>query len=127
MYYFVERSVAVIKPKEPFLNWVNNTFNDMPQQLTLDSIRIDCNSYLIPEVNEIEDGIGFIDEKFADLFAMEFASWTEDENLWPQEFTLKMFWDWFDVEIFPTAIDLSEGSLDSEDTQSKKLVESTIH
>ena len=127
MYYFVERSVAIIKPKEPFLNWVNKTFQDMPQELTLEGIRIDCNSYLIPEVAEIEDGINFVDEKFADLFAMEFASWTEDEDLWPKEFSLKMFWAWFDVEVYPTAIDLSEGSLDGEDIAPQRQLETTIH
>jgi hypothetical protein len=108
MYYFVERSVAIIKPKEPFLNWLLATFDDIPTNLTLESIRIDCNSYLIPEVEEIEDGINFIDEKFLDLFSLELASWTEDDTIWPKELTLKMFWEWFDVEIHPTIIDLCD-------------------
>ena len=107
MYYFVERSVAILKPRQPFLDWVNNSFDDLTQEITLESIRIDCNSYLIPEVEEIEDGINFVDEKFADLFALELASWTEDENVWPTELTLKMFWEWFDVEIYPTMVDIS--------------------
>jgi hypothetical protein len=125
MYYFVERSVAIIKPKLPFLEWINNTFDDLPQPLTLDSIRIDCNSYLIPEIEEIEDGVNFIDEKFADLFAMELASWTEDEKLWPQAFTLKMFWEWFDVEVCPTAIDISDEK-SAQDEEDQPL-ENTIH
>lgn len=116
MYYFVERSVAVIKPKQPFLEWINGSFTDLPQELTLDSIRIDCNSYLIPEIEEIEDGINYIDEKFADLFALELASWTEDESIWPTDLTLKMFWEWFDVEIHPTAIDIVEENTEAETT-----------
>lgn len=116
MYYFVERSVAVIKPKQAFLEWINGSFIDLPQELTLESIRIDCNSYLIPEVEEIEDGINYIDEKYADLFTLELASWTEDEALWPKDLTLKMFWDWFDVEIHPTMIDLTEENTEPEKT-----------
>ncbi|MCC2645309.1 MAG: hypothetical protein K0R49_1161 [Burkholderiales bacterium] len=127
MYYFVERSVAVIKPKLPFLEWVNNTFQDTPQPLTLDSIRIDCNSYLIPEMDEIEDGVNYIDDKFADLFALELASWTEDESLWPQAFTLKMFWEWFDVEVYPTAIDISEENIGEEDHDRRPVSKTTIH
>lgn len=127
MYYFVERSVAVIKPKQPFLEWINNTFPDLPQQLTLESIRIDCNSYLIPEVNEIEDGINYVDEKYADLFALELASWTEDETLWPQAFTLKMFWEWFDVEVYPTAIDITENQMGDDDQEPAKPLAKTIH
>ena len=120
MYYFVERSVAVIKPKQPFLEWINASFTDLPQELTLDSIRIDCNSYLIPEIEEIEDGINYVDEKFADLFALELASWTEDESTWPSDLSLKMFWEWFDVEIHPTTIDIVEEDADAES-------ENTIH
>ncbi len=70
-------------------------------------MRIDCNSYLIPEVNEIEDGVAFVDEFFESLFQMELASWSEDQALWPAELSLKMFWEWFDVEISPTLIDIS--------------------
>lgn len=127
MYYFVERSVAILKPKQAFLDWVNGTFTDLPQPLSLESIRIDCNSYLIPEVNEIEDGVNFVDEKFADLFAMEFASWTEDESLWPQELSLKMFWEWFDVEVFPTTIDLSDDPIEGTESKKADSFENTIH
>lgn len=122
MYYFVERSVAIVKPKTPFLNWVNTSFQDLEVELTLESIRIDCNSYLIPEANEIEDGINFIDEKFAEIFALELSSWTEDKTSWPKEsFTLKMFWEWFDVEIHPVTIDIAE--IEENDLESK----STVH
>ncbi len=125
MYYFIERSIAIIKPKAPFLNWINSIFTDLPKELTLESIRIDCNSYLIPEVEEIEDGINYIDERFEDLFALELASWTEEENLWPNDFNLKMFWEWFDVEIHPTTIDLTEVA---EDNNYPELLEQkTIH
>ena len=70
----------------------------------------------IPEMDEIEDGINFIDEKFADLFSFELASWTEDESSWPTELTLKMFWEWFDVEIHPTLVDITDNNSDSQNT-----------
>ena len=91
MYYFVERSVVVIKPKKAFLDWVNTVFTEIPKPLNLDELQIDCNSYLIPEVEEIEDGINFIDDKFEDLFELELSSWTEDKSLWPKNLNLKMF------------------------------------
>lgn len=117
MFYFVEHSIAVIKPKQPFLDWINQNFKDLPEHLSLDTIRIDCNSYLIPEVDEIEDGISYIDQRFEDIFAIELASWIEDESVWPQDLTLKMFLEWFDVEVFPTMIDLT----DLEDTGEVQL------
>lgn len=123
MYYFVERSVVVIKPKQPFLEWINSTFDDLPHKLELKDIQIDCNSYLIPEVSEIEDGINFVDDKFNDLFLMELSSWTEDQSIWPKNLTLEMFWSWFDIEIFPTIIDLTN----SDSNSSSKIAIDTIH
>ena len=128
MYYFIERSVAILKPKRPFLEWVNSTFHDIPQQLTLSAIRTDCNSYLIPEVEEIEDGVNFINSKFMDLFAMELSSWTEDESLWPQTLSLKTFWEWFDVEISPTTVDLSDEEVTTGESKSgRAFKDNTIH
>lgn len=127
MFYVVERSIVVLKPKQNFLEWVNtNLATSTDSLLDLSSIRIDCNSYLIPEVSEIEDGVAYVDEFFESLFQLELASWTEDQTLWPQELSLKMFWEWFDVEISPTLIDLTA---DSDDEGAEKETDShdTIH
>ncbi len=109
MFYVVERSIVVIKPKQPLLDWINaNLAISEGTMLTLESIRIDCNSYLIPEVDAIEDGINYVDNNFEALFHLELASWSEDQNTWPNELSLKMFWEWFDIEISPTLIDLTD-------------------
>lgn len=118
MFYVVERSIVVLKPKQSFLEWVNiNLATSTETLLDLATIRIDCNSYMIPEVSEIEDGISYVDEYYESLFQLELASWTEDQTLWPQELTLKMFWEWFDVEISPTLIDVvgTDDSINSND------------
>lgn len=127
MFYVVERSIVVIKPKQPFLDWINNNLAISNETLLdLSNIRIDCNSYLIPEINEIEDGVAYVDEVYEALFQLELASWSEDQNLWPQELSLKMFWEWFDIEISPTLIDLTEDD-DSSDNENEELASDTIH
>ncbi len=122
MYYFVENSIVVVKPKEPFLEWLNKNFTDSPVPLTLNSIRIDCNSYLISSINEIEDGVNYIDQRFTDIFAIELSSWIEDKEYWPEELSLKTFWEWFDIEVFPTLIDLGAHTEDN-----SAYIENTIH
>ena len=102
--YFVDRSVAVIKPKQPFLDWRNQApDNDM--DLALDSLRTDCTVILLPEFDEPEEGVAYIDEIYEQLFKMELAAWYEDEETWPKDLSLKAFWEWFDVEIHSTVID----------------------
>jgi hypothetical protein len=118
MYYFVERSLVAIKPKQPFLDWLNkNLLRTTP--LTIDALRIDYNSYLIPECAEIEDGVKFVDDNYLNIFTMELNSWTNNKKEWPSELTLKQFWEWFDVEISSTVIDMTS----NDDTGN----DSTVH
>jgi hypothetical protein len=108
--YFVDRSVAVIKPKQPFADWLN-AVPGSDTDLTLDSLRSDCTVILLPEFDEPEEGVARIDDMYESLFRMELVSWYEDEELWPADRSLKTFWEWFDVEIHSTVLDSVEGDI----------------
>ncbi len=110
--YFVDRAVAVIKPKQPFADWLN-AVPDNDMDLSLDSLRADSTVILIPEFEEPEEGVAYIDEIFETLFQMELSSWYDDENLWPQDRSLKTFWEWFDVEIHSMVIDSLDDALEN--------------
>ncbi|POA97091.1 hypothetical protein C2134_19105 [Chromobacterium sinusclupearum] len=112
--YFVDRAVAVIKPKQPFLDWLNQLPDTDMVDLSLDSLRSDCTAVLLPEFIEPEEGVAHIDEICEQLFKMELASWDEDESHWPQDLSLKAFWEWFDVEIHSMVLD----SVDADITNS---------
>lgn len=108
--YFVDRSVAVIKAKKPFLDWLNaQPDNDL--DIGLDSLRADSTVLLIPEFEEPEEGVAYIDEIYEQLFKMELASWYEDEDVWPKDRSLKAFWEWFDVEIHSMVIDTVDADI----------------
>lgn len=102
--YLVNRSIAIIRPKKPFLNWLNG-MPDLDFELTLSDIRMDCTVVMLPEVHEAEEGITHVDDLALSLFDMELASWMTEEAMWPKDRTLKMFWEWFDVEIHLEVID----------------------
>ena len=108
--YFVDRSVAVIKPKAKFLEWLASLPGE-GVDLTLDQLRSDCTVLLIPEYEEPEEAVAYIDEIFEQVFKMELASWHEDETLWPKDLSLKAFWELFDVEIHATLIDTVDEEL----------------
>ncbi|CUA82655.1 MULTISPECIES: hypothetical protein [Gulbenkiania] len=108
--YFVDRCVAVIKPREPFVAWLNAVpGNDA--ELSLESLRADCTVILLPEFTDPEEGVACIDDLYDKLFRMELASWYDDESLWPADRSLKTFWEWFDVEIHSTVIDSVDADL----------------
>lgn len=108
--YFVDRSVAVIKPKEPFREWLLSV-PDNDVDLTLDSLRTDCTVILLPEFVDPEEGVAHVDEIYQQLFKMELASWYDDTSVWPKDLSLKAFWEWFDVEIHSTVLDSVEGEI----------------
>ena len=102
--YAIDRNVAVIKPKQAFMEWLN-ALPDNDVQLGLDSLRLDCTVLLIPEFEEPEQAIAYIDDLYAQIFDAELGSWCEDKSLWPPLRTLKTFWEWFDVEIHTRVVD----------------------
>ncbi|MGL6071352.1 hypothetical protein [Craterilacuibacter sp.] len=103
--YFVDRSVAIIKPRAPFLEWLNSVAGEEMIDLTLDSLRADCTALLLPEFDEPEQAVAHIDEMAEQLFRMELASWHEDEAGWPADISLLTFWQWFDVEFHSMVLD----------------------
>lgn len=102
--YEVDRSLALVRPKEPFQKWLNGLpHNDL--ELELDTMRADCTAFLLAEALEPEECVARIDEMYEKIFEMELGSWCDDRSLWPQDRSLKTFWEWFDVEIHSLVID----------------------
>lgn len=44
----INRGVAIIKPKEPYLNWIRN-LPDPDMEIGLKELRTDCTAVLVPE------------------------------------------------------------------------------
>jgi len=127
MYYVVERSTAILRPLAPCIDWLKANFPEIKESLELETIQIDCNSYLIPEVAEHEDGINFIDGIYEDLFKLELSSWTTDKAIWPKNLDLLTFQEWFKVEIYPTMIDLAEATGEFNEDDELSEADETLH
>jgi hypothetical protein len=50
----VNRTVLVVKPKQPFLVWALS-LDDEIKDLTLGRLRADCTAYLVPEIQYESD------------------------------------------------------------------------
>lgn len=111
--YIIDRNLAVIKPKQPFLDWLRGIPGN-EVELTLEQLRIDCTALLVPEFEEPEDAVSFIDEIGVELFEAELGSWIDDAKLWPKDRSLQAFWTWFDVEIHSTVVDLVDEEVPAE-------------
>ena len=105
--YSINRGVAVIKPRKPFVDWLKNLPEPMPD-ITLDELHTDCKTILVPERNCDQDGMKYIRSEHGFLFEMMLAGYWTDEADWPVKRDWRVFKEWFDVEFHSVVIDLTE-------------------
>ena len=110
----INRAIAVVKPRQPFIDWVNSLEGDQPH-LTLEQARHDTRALLIPEPERRQGGRRFIELNFTFIFEDELAVWSRDKLQWPEPLTRKIFSEWFDVEIHDMVFDLGEDKIVSEE------------
>ncbi|MBP7580190.1 MAG: VacJ [Vogesella sp.] len=111
--YEVNRSIAILKPRQPFLDWLKSLPGGLDDQLELVQLRGDCNALLIPAADDYDSAEDFVRQHYHSLFAAELADWCEDEAFWPA-LTPALFTEWFDVEIHSVLTDLVEQPLERE-------------
>jgi hypothetical protein len=102
--YTIDRSIAIIRPKLPFLDWANQ-LPDAEDAVSLDDLKKDCTVVLIAECNGDEEASECISEMCLDFFEGELFSWCTHEPWWPQNRTKEMFWELFEVEFHSMVID----------------------
>lgn len=110
--YFVDRTAAVLKPTEAFLQWLQQTDEEMPE-LTLSQLRANCTVFLLPLFDEPEEVVAYFNERFESIFEAELSSWTVDSVDWPKELNLDLFWQFFELEVHDTVLDLEESELEN--------------
>lgn len=114
--YTLNRTVVVLVPKQPFLDWLNNVDPD-EDTLTAEDLREDNEVFLIPQFADNSDSVKWIETRWNYLFEHMLMGWVEEETLWPQDRNLDMFREWFEIEIHTMAWDLSGEPLIVEDWQ----------
>ena len=80
----INRGVVIIKPKQPFADWVNNTPElDMDPPIDLAELREDCDSLLLPDLDSLDEAHYYLEPLKISLFEMQLADWYRDPSVWP--------------------------------------------
>ena len=111
--FLINRSVAIIKPKQPFVDWANSVGNEK-DQYSISDFSTDCSVILLPVVDSDEHAEAFIKDIFQDLFELELSSWMADDDTWPEKINYKMFLEWFDVEYHSMVFDSLKDDIEKE-------------
>ncbi len=100
----INRAAVIIKPKQPFVDWLNSVFSD--DNYTLEQLRRDNLSFLIPIFDDPDDTIKYLKKAFHEIFDWELYGWCVDRETWPENRNWKMFNEWFEIEINSEVFDL---------------------
>jgi len=111
--FLINRSVAIIKPKQPFVDWAKSVM-DEDEQYSISDFNSDCSVILLPVVDSDEHAEAFMREIFQDVFEIELSSWVTDDDMWPENITYKMFQEWFDVEFHSMVFDPLQSDIEKE-------------
>ena len=107
---YVERQVAIIKPKEPYLEWIN-AVSEPGDHVRLEDLQTDCTAILLPHFDTVEESMNYLEQIFHPIFECELLGWSNDRNAWPNDRTLRLFHEWFAIEFHSEVIDAENGPI----------------
>ena len=80
----INRSVAVIKPKQPFLDWLN-ALPDNEKPFNHADLQTDCTVLLLPESGNDLQAQKFIEKIHQYIFERELDAFCTDPDWWPSK------------------------------------------
>lgn len=110
----VNRSVVIVKPQQPFVDWAN-ALADSGLSMTLEEYRYDSTAYLFPDIEGDEPKERLLRRHHKFIFENELSSWNTNESSWPIQRSYGTFLKWFEVEFHSIVIDLHEASIIEEE------------
>jgi len=105
----INRAAFVVRPKEPYIQWASST--DDEAESTANSMRDYVAIYLVPEDPTGREETPPLQDFYEEIFIRELEAWYLDEEAWPQDRTLEMFQDWFEVIGLSVVEDLADGPI----------------
>ena len=106
----LNRSAIVVKPRQPFLDWLYSA-DPTSHRLTLRDLTRDPTIYLIPECDTEEDVHEVLRELCEEIFVEQLAGRFRDEATWPRDLGFDVFSRWFGFQHHSMLVDLSDEPL----------------
>jgi len=106
----VNRSAIVVKPKQPFLDWLHAA-DHTSLELTLFNLTREPTIYLMPECDTDQEVAEVLRELCEEIFEEQLAGWYTDESTWPRDRSFDVFCLWFDFQHHSMLFDLCDEPL----------------
>ena len=109
--HLINRAVAAVGLKQPFVDWANSTPGP---KFTLESLNRENHAFLLPEHDTAQELELIIQDLYRDIFQTELSSICRSQNLWP-EINYQAFLDWFDIRVHSMVFDPYEEEIEKEE------------
>jgi hypothetical protein len=113
--FTLNRSAMQLICKQPYLDWASSLDQTQSEIWTLQQLNDDNDIFMIPQFVDPRDSMKWVVERWHVFFDNMLFDWETDEAMWPQNRTLKMFLEWFDIRIHSLVWDMANEPLTVED------------
>lgn len=106
----LDRSVAIIRPKKPFIAWANSCEYEDRAFSTDYFEDFHSMAILIPYYDSITANKSkkYVLEIWDEIFNEALSAWNKDRKSWPTDRSAELFKKWFKVEFLHTVVDSME-------------------
>jgi hypothetical protein len=102
----IPRGLVILKPKQPFADWLGSWPEE--DEITLEEAFQDSDAILIPACDTEEEAMAFVRANVERLFEHVLDDWCSDSSLWPKQRDYRTFCHWFDVDFHSIVFDAVE-------------------
>jgi hypothetical protein len=110
----VNRSVLVVRPRQPYLDWVHS-LDEEGKKFTLEDLQRDCTALLVPSVESEDHQDEIVAAIYEEVFEHELWSWMREPAVWPRKRDLATFEAWFELEFCSVTMDVVGNPIDLEE------------
>jgi len=112
----INRIAVTVIGAQPYLDWTHSRDADFNRSaLTVERTRSYGSAFLLPEYQLEEDVQEWVEDNYTWLFEFQLAAWTEDEAAWPPVRDLKMFREWFRIDVHSVVVDAGDDDIEGEE------------
>ena len=106
----LNRSAIVVKPKQPFLDWLHAS-DPSSREICLSDLSQEPTIYLVPECDTDADVVKVLCKLCEEIFEVQLAGWYTDASTWPRDRSYPVFRQWFDYQHHSMLVDLCDEPL----------------
>src|SRR5215813_10813684 len=115
----VNRSAIVVRPAQPFLDWLHRV-DPTSAQLTLEDLRREPTIYLLPEWETEDEALEHLAEVSSEIFKEQLNGWYCVPSVWPEDRELNAFLRWFDCSFHSMVFDVCDERLRHTNTRRRQ-------